>query len=88
MVEIVVSASRPIAQGAIVTGYAIAGEQPQSRSMQSCEPTSLTRVYVGFGKLRAETGIAPRRGFGTLIEAAEIAIPYRDGMDLWLRVRD
>ena len=89
MVEIVLSASRyPIAQGAIVTGCAIAAEQPHRRSMRSCEPTSLTRVYRGFGKLRAETGIAPTRGFGTLIGAAEIAIPYRNGMDLWLRIKD
>jgi hypothetical protein len=86
MVEIVVHANT-VASGAIVTGYAVSADRP--RFVSPCEPSSLTRIYRGFGKLRAETGAAPRRGFGRVIGCAEIG--DRDmsrGLALWLRVQD
>ena len=87
MVQIIVSTVRPIARDAVVTGYAVAREQP--RCVTSCPPTVLTRVYRGFGKVRAETGSPPRRGFGNLIVAAEITdVQQNQGWQLWLRIED
>lgn len=86
MVEIIVRAEL-VGAGAIVTGYEMASGRPTV--VRPVQPTPLTRVYRGFGKLRAETGQSPRRGFGTLIGGAEITDRQRnEGLILWLRVYD
>lgn len=86
MVEIVVPADT-VPPGAVVTGYCVARVRPAY--VDPCAPARLTRVYRGFGKLRAETGEAPRRGYGQLIGCAEIQDrELSQGFRLWLRVRD
>lgn len=89
MADIVVPAAVTLPAGAVVTGYAVSRERPIAALIYPVVPVALSRIYQGFGKLRAETGAAPRKGFGTLIGCAEISdIERNRGMNLWLRLED
>jgi hypothetical protein len=95
-VEIWVNAE-DVAPGAVVVAYWHASEQPTGMcgNVVFAEPGSdrqfgktLTRVYKGYGQLRAETGKSPSRGFGQLIgEDSALKIPSNK-TKLWLKVED
>lgn len=90
MVEIILPAIEcRLSHGATITGYAVSEDHPGSRGIVQCDPVILLRVYEGYGKMRAESTPAPRKGFGTLIGQAEISTAQiSKGSRLWLRVVD
>jgi hypothetical protein len=88
MAEIWTEASN-VAPDAVVLGWYHSDTQPKGNGGNILSaPQSLTRIYQGYGQLRAETGKSPRRGFGELIGDAAIKVPNDGKTKLWLKVID
>ena len=81
--------ARDVAPGAKVVGHYVGVEAPTGLAGHTVPNGGavLTRVYQGYGWLRAETGTPPRRGFGELIAFAELKVPSGN-LKLWLKVED
>ncbi len=93
MVTIIVPVNTNLPSDAVVTGYIISKDYP--KMIHPCQPTTVSRVYRGFGQMRVETGKPPRRGFGTVIGEKLIDggcrigdVEMNQGKKLWVRVED